>query len=142
MKGKGWTMADVESLMKRGVKVKMAIKAQSIISAKPEPKALQFIKETLTRFGIEYVEEYRFDTVRRFRFDIAMPDKMLAIEYEGLFSEKSGHTTIGGYNKDCTKYNIAQLSGWVVLRYTASNYNDFTKDIETFLHGKENLSNL
>ena len=30
----------------------------------------------------------------------------------------SRHTTVGGYAKDCEKYNAAALLGWRVLRYT------------------------
>lgn len=83
------------------------------------------------RFTVE--TEHRFDAVRRFRFDWAIMELKIAIEYEGLFSSKSRHTTISGYVSDCEKYNLAQLSGWKVLRYTASNYGQFIQDIEKIL---------
>jgi hypothetical protein len=66
--------------------------------------------------------EYRFAAPRRWRFDFAWPGLMLAVEVEGLvFGGKSRHTTIGGYAKDCDKYNEASLRGWVVLRFTGAH---------------------
>jgi hypothetical protein len=90
------------------------------------PKGLKHIMKQLHYSGINYVTEYRFHDVRQYRFDIAIPDKMIAIEYEGLNSEKSGHTTLKGYTKDTDKYNLAASLGWTVLRYTALNYKSFT----------------
>jgi hypothetical protein len=84
--------------------------------------------------GIAYELEYRFHDLRKFRFDIAILDMKVGIEYEGLMSEKSRHTTIDGFTMDCIKYNLAQLNGWKVLRYTAKNYTDFGSDIHTILN--------
>ena len=56
----------------------------------------------------------------------------VAIEYEGIFSEKSGHTTLSGYKKDVEKYNLATKLGWKILRYTADNYFDFENDLKYF----------
>jgi very-short-patch-repair endonuclease len=88
------------------------------------------IEFTLRSLGINYVKEFVFTPDRKFRFDYAIPEMKIAIEYEGLFSEKSGHTTIEGYNKDCIKYNMAVLLGWKVLRYTAVNVGDILNDIQ------------
>jgi hypothetical protein len=77
----------------------------------------------------QYVSELVFHPARKFRFDWAIPDLKVAIEYEGLFSEKSGHTTVKGYTKDCIKYNLAALLGWKVLRYTALNYKELEQDL-------------
>ena len=79
--------------------------------------------------GFAFVPEFRFDLKRKFRFDWAIPDLMVAVEYEGIFSEKSGHTTLSGYTKDVTKYNLATKRGWKVLRYTADNYLEFQNDL-------------
>ena len=92
------------------------------------PKGLSHIKGILTVLQVKFETEYRFDSVRLFRFDIAIPSMMLAIEYEGIFSDKSGHTTAGGYIKDCEKYNLAAVQGWRILRYTGNNYKDFITD--------------
>lgn len=66
---------------------------------------------------------------RMFRFDFAIVDKMIAIEYEGINGGKSRHTTLTGYTKDTEKYNLAQQLGWKVYRYTALNYKDFNLTI-------------
>lgn len=81
----------------------------------------------------DYCEEFQFDDVRKFRFDWAIPTLKIAIEYEGLMSEKSGHTTIDGYSKDCQKYNLAIINGWKVLRYTAVNYKNLEKDLKNLI---------
>ncbi|MDI9256348.1 hypothetical protein [Flavobacterium sedimenticola] len=99
-----------------------------------EKNAIEFMLKSFYQHGIipEYVKEHRFDEVKGYRFDWAIPSVKLAIEYEGLFSEKSGHTTIKGYVKDCKKYNLATINGWKILRYTAVNYSDLAQDIELF----------
>lgn len=75
--------------------------------------------------------EHRFHPVRKWRFDWALikGKKLLAVEYEGLMSEKSGHTTVGGYTKDVGKYNEAQALGWKVLRFTAVNYKTLITEL-------------
>lgn len=65
----------------------------------------------------EPVREYQFAPPRRFRFDFAYPDKMLAIEIDGgTYSKKSRHTTGTGVNGDCHKFCVAVVHGWRVLR--------------------------
>lgn len=79
--------------------------------------------------GLVYEEEYRFDTVKKYRADYAIPALKILIEYEGLFSEKSGHTTAKGYTKDTNKYNLAAANGWTVLRFTALNYKELITEL-------------
>lgn len=67
---------------------------------------------------------------RLWRFDFALPDKKIGIEYEGLMSEKSGHTTLNGYTKDTEKYNKAQELGWKVIRFTVKNYKKVISELE------------
>jgi very-short-patch-repair endonuclease len=63
--------------------------------------------------------EHRFHPVRMWRFDYAWPSRMLALEIEGVVPGKGGrHQRVAGYEKDCEKYNEAQLWGWKVLRFT------------------------
>ncbi len=95
---------------------------------------VDFMCTVLKACGIEYTTEFKFDSIRIFRFDIAIPNIKVAIEYEGINSKKSGHTTMTGYTKDCEKYNLAQVQGWRVLRYTALNYNDFYKDLVKIIY--------
>ncbi|WDF45266.1 hypothetical protein PQ459_10195 [Chryseobacterium sp. KACC 21268] len=88
------------------------------------------IIDILKRSGLNFESEVKFDEVREFRFDWAIPSLKLAIEYEGIFSEKSGHTTLSGYSKDVIKYNLATLNGWKLLRYTADNYLNIEGDLK------------
>jgi very-short-patch-repair endonuclease len=68
--------------------------------------------------------EHRFHPVRRWRFDLAYPERKLAVEVEGGTWGKSRHTTGAGYEKDCEKYNAAVLAGWRVLRVTGDMVRD------------------
>lgn len=140
-----WSIKDLENLKSKGLGVDGVkspaaanIKPKKAKLPKPEPKGLIFMKNYLRMLKVVFETEHRFHEVRMFRFDIAIPEMMLAIEYEGLMSEKSGHTTVNGYVSDCEKYNLAQLDGWTVLRYTAKNYEDFPNDFEII---KENDKN-
>ena len=83
--------------------------------------------------GLNLEEEYRFHEERRFRFDFAIKEMMLALEYDGLNSEKSGHTTLVGYTKDKEKDSLAQSLGWRVIRLTVLNYKQVFREIEKFL---------
>jgi hypothetical protein len=98
------------------------------------PKALQDIFSKLEEMGIPYVTEYRFHKVRKFRFDIAILEHKIAVEYEGIASDKSRHTSITGYTRDATKYNLATSEGWKVLRYTALNWKGAIADVETIIN--------
>jgi very-short-patch-repair endonuclease len=85
--------------------------------------------------GILVVKEKSdWHPVRKWRFDFAVPDKKIAIEYEGLMSEKSGHTTLKGYTKDTEKYNAAQALGWTVIRFTVKNYKTVLKELEKHIN--------
>ena len=96
---------------------------------KVDCKAVAEMKATLTLLKIPFESEYRFHPVRKFRFDIALVEHNLGIEYEGILSEKSRHSTVTGYTMDTYKYNLAQIEGWKVLRYTQLNYKNFISDI-------------
>jgi very-short-patch-repair endonuclease len=66
--------------------------------------------------GLEPQREYTFHPKRKWRFDFAFPEPMIAIEIEGGVNGR--HQRIGGFVGDCHKYNSAALLGWRVLRYT------------------------
>lgn len=66
----------------------------------------------------EPVREYRFDATRRWRFDLAWPDRMLAVEVEGGVWTGGRHTRPTGFIADAAKYNAAAAQGWTVLRFT------------------------
>ena len=115
----------------------------STISAKDYRKQLMkkhcrykaHIESVLNRLKIPFMPEHKFLEDRKFRFDfIILPEsKKVAIEYEGIFSDKSRHTNVVGYSKDSTKYNLAQSHGWTVLRYTAMNIKEFENDIKKLI---------
>lgn len=108
-------------------------KAGRVGNIKKGDKAKAYIESALKLFNFDFVREHKFCETRKFRFDFCAIDKRLGIEYEGLMSAKSGHTTIGGYTSNCEKYNIAQLGGWTVLRYTVLNYKNVSGDLRMFL---------
>tara|TARA_R110000868_G_scaffold51318_4_gene162889 strand:- start:1338 stop:1718 length:381 start_codon:yes stop_codon:yes gene_type:complete len=86
---------------------------------------IKAILETI--FGPERVElEWRFHPVRRWRFDYAVPEIKLAVEYAGhagfIGKGVSGHSTIKGLTNDSEKANSAIAHGWRVLQFTALHF--------------------
>jgi hypothetical protein len=78
---------------------------------------------------VELCQEYKFDKIRKWRFDWCFPALKIAVEYNGIMSKKSRHTTITGYSKDMEKINAAQTLGWRVLQYTPLNYKNVLIDL-------------
>jgi hypothetical protein len=66
------------------------------------------------------VEEYRFHPTRRWKFDFAWPEYMIALEVEGGAFSGGRHTRGAGFLKDMEKYNEATIEGWRLLRCTPS----------------------
>lgn len=64
------------------------------------------------------VTEHRFHPKRRWRFDLAWPEHMLAVEVEGGVWTSGRHSRGAGFVADCEKYNEAMLAGWRVIRVT------------------------
>jgi very-short-patch-repair endonuclease len=62
--------------------------------------------------------ELRFHPTRRWRFDLAVPSLMLAIEIDGGVYKGGRHTSGAGFTRDCEKVNEATILGWRVLRFT------------------------
>ena len=89
-------------------------------------KAQITIETILNAHGLKWVKEHKFHDKRKFRFDYAVTDIKLAIEYEGGTWSGGAHTRGKHYSSDCEKYNLAQINGWIVLRYTA----DTVKSVE------------
>ncbi len=61
---------------------------------------------------------------RDWRFDLAWPDQRVAVELEGGTWVQGRHIRPAGYRSDCEKYNVAQLLGWIVLRFTSDMLSD------------------
>ena len=74
--------------------------------------------------GPELKPEYKFHHSRKWRFDFAIPDKLIAIECEGATWTGGRHTRGAGFAKDCEKYNAAALLGWRVFRLTTDMISD------------------
>lgn len=135
---KNWKTSDIEI---RGVLVKPKPKQKTRTKTKilqKEPEGIIFIKNHLSLLKIPFKTETKFHPKRRFRFDISFQINSLkiAVEYEGIMSKKARHTSVTGYTNDCTKYNLAQISGYIVLRYTTINYKDFTSDLKNIINLK------
>ncbi len=133
---KGWSANHIERLKQKGMVGEQSAPKQVVKIPKvkhKDPEALRHIKEMLGWLNIPFETEYMFHPTRKFRFDVAIKDQKIAIEYEGIISDTSRHTTIEGYTNDARKYNLAQIEGWKVLRYTAANYKEFVNEIKSLL---------
>lgn len=115
----GWTEAAIAKL---GLSCKELTKESNIIKAtKRNIKRIEYssqIASALKMLGIECETEYRFLKDRRFRFDVALPEQKIAIEFEGGVFTGGRHTRGKGYVNDSKKYNLATMHGWKLLRYT------------------------
>ena len=82
--------------------------------------------------------EYRFNPLRKWRFDFAWPELMLAVEVEGGIWSGGRHTRGDGFIKDCEKYNCAAEYGWTVLRYANKpiNSGEAANQIERIINAK------
>ena len=135
---KQWTESDINKLVDAGkvkvIGVYQTQKKYSTISKKNIP-AVSKEKEWLNynmqywanEKGITLNKEYQFHDTRKWRFDWAFPAIKVAVEYEGIYSAKSRHTTRSGFLGDVEKYNAATVAGWKVIRVTADNYKEVIK---------------
>jgi hypothetical protein len=64
--------------------------------------------------------EVRFHPKRRWRFDMAWRDRLIAVEYQGgVFNRQASHSSIGGLTRDYEKFTEASLAGWRLILVTA-----------------------
>ena len=105
------------------------------------------IAECLEKEGYRVVREHAFHENRNYKFDVAIPDLKIAIEYEGGIYSGGRHVRGKGFAEDCRKYNAALIRGWKVLRYSTdtkmkSNWlKVIINDIKELLRGKNESSN-
>lgn len=131
----GWSKKDIEELTKKA-KIRGFVITEKKGKA-PIAKKISLEKEWIelnltywcNSHAVELKKEHRFNDQRKWRFDWSIPAFNIAIEYEGIFSKKSRHTTIHGYNGDVQKYNSASQMGWKVLRFTATNYKTLLQEL-------------
>lgn len=62
------------------------------------------------------VAEHRFHPDRKWRFDFAWPEHLVALEVEGAIWTGGRHTSGAGFVKDMEKYNAAAAMGWRIVR--------------------------
>lgn len=91
-----------------------------------ESKLEQLFSEWALSFAIRPEREYRFHPSRKWRFDFAWPQSMVAVELEGGVWTMGRHLRGSGFINDCDKYNAAAELGWIVLRYTTQHLQDMT----------------
>lgn len=73
-------------------------------------------------YGLPQPErEHRFHKTRRWRFDFAYPDRLLAIEVHGGVWTQGRHSRGAGFTKDCEKYTAAAILGWRILHFTGAH---------------------
>lgn len=78
--------------------------------------------------------------LRDWRFDLALPEYLIAVELEGGVwnngETQSRHSRGKGMISDMDKYNAATVRGWRVLRYTHTNHKltQIMADISTLIH--------
>lgn len=63
-------------------------------------------------------EQFYFAKPRRYRADFAYTDAKILVEAEGGNFSRGRHVRPLGYQEDCSKYNLAALLGYRVLRFT------------------------
>jgi len=78
---------------------------------------------TLASLGYAPSREHRF-CERKWRWDYAWPDAMLALDIQGGVWTAGRHTRGEGYSGDCEKQAEAVLRGWRVLRCTPGQIAD------------------
>ena len=70
------------------------------------------------------VREHKFHPTRKWRFDFAWPDQMVAAECEGGIWNQGRHTRGSGVIGDMDKYNEAARMGWAVFRFEGKSIKD------------------
>lgn len=76
---------------------------------------LQYLVDRLKSYGVpEPVRELRFYRGQRWRFDLAWPQRKVAIERHGM----GRHIRPKGFIADRSKMNTATAIGWRVIEFT------------------------
>lgn len=64
------------------------------------------------------VREHLVIPGRRWRFDLAWPERLIACELDGGTWIRGAHSRGHGQRRDCQKQNAAMLQGWTLFRFT------------------------
>lgn len=75
--------------------------------------------------GLPHFErEVLFHPERKWRWDFANRDLMLAIEIQGATWSSGAHARGAGIQRDCDKHNAGVLLGWRILVFTGADVRD------------------
>ena len=77
----------------------------------------------LDQAGLKHVRELRFAPPRRWRFDIAFPEKWIAVEVHGGEYINGRHVRGYGLKNDCEKARAAARLGWKLYPFVGSDVN-------------------
>ena len=112
---KSISIADYKAnyLKPRRVKRRVSVKKVKAVS---EGEAV--LSQHLKAHKIEFEQEFRFNSERRWRADFHLVDTKILIEVEGGNWSNGRHTRGKGYSGDMEKYNSASLLGYTVLRFS------------------------
>jgi len=131
------TIADLPERYRLQIARQLAqAKRPKTISREPDPAPEPKIKREFDRAevflralevrGLPRPErEWKFEVKRRWRFDYAWPERMVALEVEGGVWTGGRHTRGAGFLKDVEKYNRAAVLGWRLLRVTPDKLVSF-----------------
>lgn len=67
--------------------------------------------------------EVRFHPDRKWRWDAAWPDRLLAVEFQGGAFRRGRHVRGKGFSDDCEKFSTAAVLGWRVMPVTTEQLN-------------------
>lgn len=95
-----------------------ATKTGTQTHASESPAEAKFLQMWRLASLPEPEREYRFTRQRKWRFDFAWPDALVAVEIEGGQWVYGRHNRPAGYAADAEKYNNATALGWRIFRFT------------------------
>ncbi|MDO5541740.1 MAG: DUF559 domain-containing protein [Acinetobacter sp.] len=123
----------------RLIKPKQKPNAQS--TARPKQKIVSkgeaALIQQLRALKIEFVQEFKFHSTRKWRADFYIKNTKLLIEIEGGIWSGGRHTRGKGYIGDMEKYNAATMMGFQVLRFSTEQVTSgfAIKQIEGLVKG-------
>ncbi len=131
------TIADLPERYRLQIARQLAqAKRPTTISREPDPAPEPKIKREFERAEVflralevrglpRPDREWKFEVKRRWRFDYAWPQQMIALEVEGGVWTGGRHTRGAGFVRDMEKYNRAAVLGWRLLRVTPDKLVSF-----------------
>lgn len=87
---------------------------------KPEDLATRLAAQLYLASITGYLREYQFHPARKWRLDLAWPDRKLAVECEGFAArgQAGRHQLTQHMHGNCEKHSALAVAGWRLLRVT------------------------